>query len=478
MLVQNMSAQNMAEYKMHTGAPYGRTNRLLLSISVGIFLAAAINVFVFYSPAAVSAYQNPALDRGRERMSHGDYDGAVNALGEALGMNDKDATAYVLRGECFFKLTNYKLAIQDLNSAIQYAPNSVRAYLIRGSCHASLGEDDSAIADYEGAIKEDPSLARKYFRGGGANVGAGGGNANTAGGGGANVGANAGNGPNGRNGGNRRRGRLVTQNGQTMIVEEPGGNSAGLNLHAINDYKQAMRLVYPHGLRGGVDGGGLTSDSSDGNASDRDDTQAASSNSGQGSGSGAVGNGGRRRRRQGGDQAFANSGGAVGGSLDPKQTDAQNNAGIEQDTSIPSKNKRFVRHLDQDPNRAVFGIIAGAGEFQGNAKEAVTDFTESIRNNPNDPATYYQRAKALQKLGRVDDALKDYNQAIERDPQKSQYYVGRASVFYQLGKPLLSEEELTRARAVDPDVPGVVHFALPKYPPSVKWGGGDGPGGH
>jgi tetratricopeptide (TPR) repeat protein len=475
MSVQNMSGQkmavpNIAAPKMRTGAPYRRTHRFLLAVSVGVFLATAINVFVFYSPATVSAYQNPALDRGRERMSHGDYDGAVNALGEALGMNDKDAAAYLLRGECFFKLTNYKLAIQDLNSAIQYAPNNVRAYLIRGSCHASLGEDDSAIADYEGAIKEDPILARKYFRGGGANVGAGGGNANTAGSG--RIG----------NSSNTRRGRIVNQNGRSTIVEEQGSNSAGLNLHAIKDYKQAMRFVYPNGLRGGPDsdqgGLGLTTDTNDGNAVDRDATQANGGNSNR-LGGGGGGNGQRRRRRQG-DQASAssNTGGAVGGDLDPRQTDAQNNAGIEQDTSIPAKNKRFVHHLDQDPNRAVFGVIPGAGEFQGNAKEAVTDFTESIRNNPNDPATYYQRAKALQKLGRVDDSLKDYNQAIERDPQKSQYYVGRASVFYQLGKPLLSDEELTRARAVDPDVPGVVHFALPKYPPSVKWGGGDGPGGH
>jgi hypothetical protein len=70
-----------------------------------------------------------------------------------------------------------------------------------------MGEDDSAITDYEGAIKLDPSLARRFFNGGGANVGAGGGNGpNTAGGG------------NGR----PRRGRMMTRNGQTTIVEEEG----------------------------------------------------------------------------------------------------------------------------------------------------------------------------------------------------------------------------------------------------------------
>jgi hypothetical protein len=314
--------------------------------------------------------------------------------------------------------------------------------------------------------------------------------------------ANGGNTTGGGNG--VRRGRVVRRNGQTMIVEEQG-SGAGLNLHAVNDYKTAMRRIYPNGLRGGSDAPAAN----DGNATDRDDTQAIGTVNGNGNGAGGGsggGNGGgngtgngngngagndngngnqdgggprRRRRRQSDDQASApGTGGAVGASLNPKQTDAQGNAGIEQDTGIKSRKTRFVHTLDQDPNRGVFGVIPGAGEFQGNAKEAVTDFNEVIRNNPTDPNKYYQRGKAQQKLGKVDDALQDYNRAIELDPQKSQYYIGRASVFYQLGKPLLSEAEITKARAVDPDVPGVVHFDLPMYPPSVKWSGGDGPGGH
>jgi len=409
-----------------------------LLLTLGCFTA--LNT-IFCGTPVLADYQNPALERGRQRMSHGDFDGAINALGEALGLDDKDARAYLLRGECFFKMGNYKLAIQDLNNAIQYAPNNVRAYLVRGSCHANLGEDDSAIADYEGAIKLNPNLGRNYFKNGGDRT-------PVSGNGPA---ANNNNGNTGGDGnGQRRRGRLINRNGQTTIVEErESGNGAGLNLHAIKDYKQAMSLVYPDGFTGPV--GGNTG--SNGNAPDRDDTQTNNS------------------------PATHVTGPGVGGGLAPVQTDAQNNAGIEQDTGIRHK-KRFVSTLDQDPNRGVFGTIPGAGEFQGNAKQAVIDFTENIRTNPNDPATYYQRAKALQKLGRVDDALKDYDQAIERDPQKSQYYIGRASVFYQLGKTLLSEAEINRARAVDPDVPGVVHFSLPKYPASVKWSGGDGPGGH
>lgn len=451
------------------GARRAAKGSFFLAISLGLLTAASALVFC---PPPSAAYQSPALDRGKERMGHGDYDGAVNALGEAIGMNDKDATAYLLRGECFYKLQNFKLAIQDLNNSIQYAPNNARAFLVRGSCHAAMGEDDSAIADYEGAIKLDPALGRNFFRNGGNRAGqpggpAGGQQGNTAGGG---------NGP--------RRARVQRRNGQAMIVADEGGSGAGLNLHAINDYKTAMHQVYPHGLRGGAEDSG---DNSGGNAKDSDDTQGNSSLSPGGGrqanngGSGGNGNDngpgpGRRRRRP--NQISTNTGGAVGNTLDPRQTDVQNNAGIEEETGISDRKKRFVHHLDQDPNRGVFGVVPGAGEFEGDAKEAVTDFTEVIRNNPNDPNVYYQRGKALQKLGRVDDALKDYNQAIQRDPQKSQYYIGRASVFYQLGKPLLCEAEINRARAVDPDVPGVVHFNLPKYPPSVKWGGGDGPGGH
>jgi len=334
-----------------------------LILGLGLSLGLGINLNFSLQPA-LADYQNPAFDKGRAKMAAGDFDGAVNSFGEEIGMNDTDARGYLMRGQCFYKLQNYKLAIQDMDKALQLAPNNVRALLVRGSCKANLGQDDEAVADYVAAIKLEPNLGTRYFKNGGPSIEARTNNGDA--------------GTTGNGGKRRRRGRVVNENGQATIeavqksdkhTDEYADGHADLRLHAIEDYKKAMNIVYPRGLE------------------------------------------------------VAASGAAA---------------------------------------------VPGAGEFEGDARKALADLNEVIRNDPNNPVSYYKRAKALQKLGRADDALKDYDQAIQRDPQKSQYYIGRASVFFQLDKPLLCEAEIARARAVDPDVPAAVRFELPKYDDNVK----------
>jgi len=335
-----------------------------------LFLALALGLSFHLQPA-LADYQSPAFDKGRAKMAAGDFDGAVNSFAEAIGMNDQEPKGYLMRGQCFYKLQNYKLAIQDMDKALQLAPNNVRALLVRGSCKANLGQDDEAVSDYVAAIRLEPNLGKRYFQNGGPNVTAAADNnaSDTAG-----------------NGGKKKR-RRAKENAFGKLAsntsDHPDENVDGhadLRLHAVGDYKKAMNIVYPKGM-----------------------------------------------------DAVANS---------------------------------------NEP------AVPGSGEFQGDARKALLDLNEVIRNDPNNPTSYYKRAKALQKLGRVDDALKDYDQAIARDPQKSQYYIGRASVFFQLSKPLLVEGEIARARAVDPEVPAKVRFELPKYGDTVKWSTGDGPDNH
>lgn len=331
-----------------------------LCLVTGLALTCAL------AQTARADYQNPAFDRGTARMRAGDFDGAVNSFGEAIGMNSTEPKGYLMRGECFYKLQNYKLAIQDMDKTLQLAPDNVRAYLVRGSCKANLGQDDDAVADYLAAIKLQPSLGKRYFENGGPNVSAAAQANNTAGDG---------------SGKKRRRGRVVNQNGKATIeAVDQTDSHADLRLHAVEDYKKAMAIAYPSGF-------------------------------------------GQVKTSEG--------------------------------TAVP-----------------------GSGEFEGDAHKAIADLNELIRNGNATGANYYKRAKALQKLGRVDDSLKDYERAISLDPQKSQYYIGRASLFFQLKKPLMVEAEIARARAVDPDVPAKVHFDLPRYDDSVKWSAGDGPDNH
>lgn len=63
--------------------------------------------------------------------------------------------------------------------------------------------------------------------------------------------------------------------------------------------------------------------------------------------------------------------------------------------------------------------------------------TEAIHQDERNAEYFYLRAKAFQKLAKVNDAYRDYSRAIDIDPNVAKYYIGRASLFRQLNKPLL-----------------------------------------
>jgi len=124
--------------------------------------------------------------------------------------------------------------------------------------------------------------------------------------------------------------------------------------------------------------------------------------------------------------------------------------------------------------KASGGVFPGADEYHGpDMKKALAGLNEQIRSDSSNAAYFYQRAKILQKMMKVDDAIRDYDTAISLEPNKAQFYVGKASVFYQLGKPMMVESILQKARSADPTVPAVVKFATEPYPKSFKWSGND-----
>jgi len=331
-----------------------------------------------------------------------------------------------LRGECFYKMGNYKFAIDDLNNSILYAPNNLKALLLRGTCHSILGHDAMAIIDYEAAIRMDPNLAKKFY---------------AAGGGGLQV--------------------------QEVPHAELGTKAdSTAHAHAVQDYKDAMHNVYPNGFIAA--GNPDTAVSSDGQTW-----------------SGNVGPNGNRTLvassqpgSVGAEQAVAVPGKAGTGMTNNNNgmpyinSDAQNNAGMESsDTISASKDKRFVTNLDQDPNRGEIGALAGTGVFQGDAKKAIIDYNQALGLDPTNGEYYFRRAKAYQKLEKVNEAMGDFEHAISQSPNQARFYLGRASLFYQLGKTILLQADIESARNCDPDLPAKIHFNVPPLPAGVRWAG-------
>lgn len=448
-----------------------------------LVLSLAFSLAILGAQPATWAYNNPAFNRGKDAMATGDWDGAVAAFGEALGMNPTDPDALSMRGACFYKLGNYKLAIEDLNNSLEYAPNNLRGLLLRGTCHAQLGHDAMAIIDYEQAIRMDPNLAKKFFA------------------------AQKNNSP------------ALNQNAalSTSLTGNPANGSEDLNLYAVQDYKDAMNNVYPNGY---VDMDNAGNDSISRGQQDRARARAtgnalaaaapnsgnAGSKSSSGAGADDTGSGSVSRSERDGNkvfkgdygnpagnstfipnagpgqvgatQAIAPPGKAGTGMVDNTagmpaiNSDAANNSSLESsDTINPNKDKRLVRSLDQDPNRSEIGPLAGAGVMPGDPHKAVIDYTQALGLDPTNAEYYFRRAKAYQKMNKVNEAMGDFEHAISQDPNNARYYIGRASLFYQLGKTVLLQADIESARNCDPDLPTKIHFYVPPLPKDATWAG-------
>lgn len=460
---------------------------IALSLSFSLSLTLASLQFLCSTPAL--GYSDPAFDLGRARMMTGDYDGAITALGESLGLNSNNARALVLRGECFFKMGNFKLAIQDLTSALQYSPNNIRALILRGVSHCSLGKDGMALLDFQAALKLNDKLAESYF------------NRITG-------------------GGISALEKLESlQSGQHPDYGSDAGtdipdDEAGINVHAIKDFREAKKLFKEQQERKAqaqaqaqaqqqmqANGQGRTPDNSLTGAAGGADTSTTGGRAGKrgrntgiaetpGSDNGDFGAQGATDYGESAptsdEKSNSNRKALVKKNLigDPRKSadpgnrlpyifkDAQNNADVDSDDTIArSRNERFTPNLDQDPMRGEFGLLSGAGEFPGDPKQAILDYSQAIKLDPTNAEYYYRRAKAYQKLTKVNEAMGDFNHAILQDPQQGKYYVGRASLYYQLGRSVLMDADIVAARNCNPDLPAEIHFNLDKLPPGTQWAG-------
>lgn len=95
------------------------------------------------------------------------YNRAIADFTEAIRLEPNSAHAYRERGVAYSDKGDQDRAITDLNHAIRIAPNYVLAYNNRGNIYRRRKEYDRAIADYNQAIKLDPNFARAYMNRGG-----------------------------------------------------------------------------------------------------------------------------------------------------------------------------------------------------------------------------------------------------------------------------------------------------------------------
>ena len=93
-----------------------------------------------------------------------DYDNAITAYTQALGLDIKDATARFGRGDAYDAKGDLDRAIADYAQAIRLDPRYTTAYYDRGTAYYAKGDYDRAIADYTEAITARSQIRRRLHQ--------------------------------------------------------------------------------------------------------------------------------------------------------------------------------------------------------------------------------------------------------------------------------------------------------------------------
>jgi tetratricopeptide (TPR) repeat protein len=138
------------------GIPINTGLRLLASSQVDL------GVKVPSAPVATGPKADDFLIQGGDNYQKGDYQGAIQALNQALQINPNYAEAYFSRGNARNELGDKQGAIADFDQALRINPNLAEAYYNRGLARYGLEDKKGAIADFDQALRINPNLAEAY----------------------------------------------------------------------------------------------------------------------------------------------------------------------------------------------------------------------------------------------------------------------------------------------------------------------------
>jgi tetratricopeptide (TPR) repeat protein len=139
-----------------------------IPINTFLTLAPQVNSSLAFRTLSPSVPSAPKADdfflQADDKLSRGDYEGAIEDFNQVLRLNPSYEAAYTSRGVTQVNLGGKKGAIEDLTQAIRINPNNVRAYAARGFTKSESGDKQGADADFKKALSLniDPQDYRAY----------------------------------------------------------------------------------------------------------------------------------------------------------------------------------------------------------------------------------------------------------------------------------------------------------------------------
>ena len=81
----------------------------------------------------------------------------------------------------------------------------------------------------------------------------------------------------------------------------------------------------------------------------------------------------------------------------------------------------------------------------GRVQEAIQQYNESIRLNPDFDEVYNDRGAAFMTIRQFEQAIEDFNEAIRRDPTAGGFYANRAMAYTLAGNEEAAQQDINKA---------------------------------
>ena len=111
---------------------------------------------------------------------------------------------------------------------------------------------------------------------------------------------------------------------------------------------------------------------------------------------------------------------------------------------------RALKHEEEGPN-----FPSGDNEADGGnswpinvhlIEQAISDYAEAIKLNPEDPVNHLNIGNAYLSLGKHEEAINSYTESIKIDPNDARSYYSRGFTYSETGKTDEAEKDFERAK--------------------------------
>ena len=127
--------------------------------------------------------------------------------------------------------------------------------------------------------------------------------------------------------------------------------------------------------------------------------------------------------------------------------------------------------LASEPELAAAYNLRGVAYLESNnTQDAISDFSQAVRFQPEEYKYWFNRANARFQAGEFNTAVQDYNEAIKLQPEVADIYVNRAAALYDMQNLEAALQDINLALQKAPDNPlvqfnaGKIYYRLDSLP--------------